>query len=58
MTVDSSSGAVTDAVMGQSTGNAILDNAALSAFRRWRFRAGTVSRVRTPITFTMTGAQY
>jgi len=57
MTVDPS-GAVTSAVMAQSTGNAILDNAATSAFRRWRFKPGSVSRVRTPITFTMTGAQF
>jgi protein TonB len=58
MTVDASSGSVTSAEMAQSTGNAILDNAATSAFRRWRFKPGTVSRVRTPITFTMSGAQY
>jgi TonB family protein len=58
MTVDTSSGTVTSAVMAQSTGNAILDNAATSAFKRWRFKPGTVSKVRTPITFTMTGAQF
>ena len=58
MTVDPGSGAVTSADMAQSTGNPILDNAATSAFRRWRFKPGTVSRVRTPITFTMSGAQY
>ena len=58
MTVDPSSGAVTSAVMAQSTGNPILDSAATSAFKRWRFKPGTVSKVRTPITFTMTGAQY
>jgi TonB family protein len=58
MTVDPGSGAVTSATMAQSTGNAILDNAATSAFRRWRFKPGTVSKVRTPITFTMSGAQY
>ena len=58
MTVDTASGAVTSAVMAQSTGNPILDNAATSAFRRWRFKPGTVSKVRTPITFTMTGAQF
>lgn len=58
MTVDVSSGAVTSAEMAQSTGNPILDNAATSAFRRWRFKPGTVSKVKTPITFTMTGAQY
>ncbi|MDQ2659191.1 MAG: energy transducer TonB [Verrucomicrobiota bacterium] len=58
MTVDTSSGSVTSAEMAVSTGSAILDNAAKSAFRRWRFRPGTVSKVRTPITFTMTGAQF
>ncbi|HEV3408933.1 MAG TPA: energy transducer TonB [Chthoniobacterales bacterium] len=58
MDVDPSSGAVTSATMAVSTGNPILDNAATSAFRRWRFKPGTVSKVRTPITFTMTGAQY
>lgn len=58
MTVDTSSGAVTSADMAQSTGSPILDNAATSAFRRWRFKPGTVSRVRTPITFTMSGASY
>ena len=58
MTVDSGSGSVTSAEMAQSTGSPILDNAATSAFRRWRFKPGTVSRVRTPITFTMSGAQY
>jgi len=58
MTVDTGSGAVTSAEMAQSTGSPILDNAATSAFRRWRFKPGTVSRVRTPITFTMGGASY
>jgi TonB family protein len=58
MTVDVSSGAVTDATMATSTGNSVLDNAATSAFKRWRFKPGTVTKVRTPITFTMTGAQF
>jgi TonB family protein len=58
MTVDTSSGAVTSAEMAQSTGSPVLDNAATSAFRRWRFKPGTVSKVRTPITFTMSGASY
>ncbi|MGI8481206.1 MAG: energy transducer TonB [Chthoniobacterales bacterium] len=57
MTVDPGGG-VTSATMAQSTGNPILDNAATSAFRRWRFKPGSVSKVKTPITFTMTGAQY
>jgi TonB family protein len=58
MTVDPGSGSVTSAEMAQSTGSPILDNAATSAFRRWRFKPGTVSKVRTPITFTMSGASY
>src|SRR5205823_449190 len=58
VTVDPGSGSVTDATMAQSIGNSILDNAAVSAFRRWRFKPGTVSKVKIPITFTMTGASY
>lgn len=54
----SSSGSVTGASMASSIGNSILDNAALSAFRQWRFKPGSVSKVRIPITFTMSGAQY
>src|SRR6266516_1251857 len=57
-TVDPGSGNVTGASMKQSTGSPILDNSALSAFRQWRFRPGTVSQVNIPITFTMTGASY
>ncbi|HEU5245592.1 MAG TPA: energy transducer TonB [Candidatus Udaeobacter sp.] len=56
--VDSGSGSVTSASVDQSIGNPILDNAAVSTFRQWRFRPGTVSKVRIPITFTMTGASY
>lgn len=56
--VDPGSGSVTSAEMTQSIGSPILDGAALSAFRQWRFRPGTVSKVRIPITFTMTGASY
>jgi len=56
--VDAGSGSVSSASMTQSIGNPILDNAAVSAFRQWRFKPGTVSKVRIPITFTMTGAQY
>lgn len=58
MTVDSINGRVTDVVMEQSTGSSVLDNASVAAFRRWRFKQGTVSRVRSAITFTMTGSQY
>lgn len=56
--VDSASGSVTNVSIVRSTGSAILDNAAISGFRRWRFKAGTVSKVNAPITFTLTGASY
>ena len=45
VSVDSASGNVTDATMAQSIGNPILDNSSVSAFRRWRFKPGTVSKV-------------
>ena len=56
--VDAGSGSVTSASMASSIGNPMLDNAALSAFRQWRFKPGSVSKVRIPLTFTTTGAQY
>jgi periplasmic protein TonB len=56
--VDPASGNVTGASMAQSIGNPILDNATVSAFRRWRFKPGSVSKAKIPITFTMTGASY
>ena len=58
VSVDVGTGAVTDASMAVSLGNPILDNSAVSAFRRWRFKPGTVSKVKIPITFTMAGASY
>ena len=58
VTVDTGSGNVTDATMAKSIGSPILDNSATSAFRRWRFKPGTVSKVKIPITFTMSGASY
>jgi len=56
--INAGSGSVTSASMASSIGNPILDNAALSAFRQWRFKPGSVSKVRIPITFTTTGAEY
>ena len=57
MTIDPA-GNVTSAVMERSTGNLILDNAAVAAFRKWHFKPGTVTKVKSPITFTMSGALY
>ena len=49
--VDTASGKVTSATMEQSTGHAILDQATMGVFRRWRFKPGTVSQLRVPITY-------
>jgi len=51
MIVDTASGKVTNAMMAQSTSNAILDKVTTETFRRWRFRAGSVSQVRVPISY-------
>jgi TonB family protein len=58
ITVDPVSGNVTSVAMEASTGSPVLDNAAVTGFRRWRFKPGTVFRVKSPITYTLTGAQY
>jgi TonB family protein len=58
ITVDPNSGLAIDAMMEQSIGNPILDNSTVSAFRRWRFKPGTPARIRIPIIFVLTGAQY
>jgi TonB family protein len=51
MIVDPASGKVTNATMAQSTGNAVLDKVTTQTFRRWRFKPGTVSEVRVPISY-------
>lgn len=53
-----SAGIVSSATMFQSTGSPILDRAATSGFKRWRFRPGEPFYFRTPITFTMAGYYY
>ena len=56
LTIDSATGRVLTVLMTESTGSAILDQAAIAGFRRWRFRHGTAAIVRCPITYTLTGA--
>jgi len=58
VTVDETSGTVTDVRMAQSCGNVILDNSTLDALRRWRFKPGSVSKVQVPITYTLMGVSY
>jgi TonB family protein len=58
LAVDQTSGTVTDVLMAQSCGNAILDNSTLDALRRWRFKPGSVTKVHVPITYTLMGVSY
>lgn len=58
LTVDQTSGTVSDVRMTQSCGNSILDNSTLDALRRWRFKPGNVAKVQVPITYTLMGVSY
>ena len=51
VTVDTATGTVTDATMSQSTGNALLDKLTIQTFKNWRFKPGSVSQVRIPISY-------
>jgi TonB family protein len=51
--VDPRSGQVISAQILESTGHKILDDAALKAFRQWRFKPGTTSEVQVPIRYVM-----
>ncbi|MEY2585411.1 MAG: periplasmic protein TonB [Verrucomicrobiota bacterium] len=53
MRIDPNSGKVTDVMMAKSTGSSFLDSAAVTGFKRWRFKRGTVSSVTCPVTFTL-----
>ena len=56
--VDPANGYVTSVSMLKSTGHAILDSAAILAFRQWRFRPRSVTTVEVPIQFTAKGVFY
>jgi periplasmic protein TonB len=51
VTVDSATGTVTNANMSQSTGNPLLDKHTIQTFKGWRFKPGTVSQVRVPVSY-------
>jgi len=51
VTVDTPTGTVTEAKMFQSTGSPILDKLTIQTFKSWRFKPGTVSQVRVPISY-------
>ena len=51
VTVDTATGTVTNANMFQSTGNPLLDKHTIQTFKGWRFKPGTVSQVRVPVSY-------
>jgi len=55
LTVDPATGNVTNVVMAASTGVGILDDVTVSTFSHWRFKPGTVSKVRILIHFVLSG---
>jgi TonB family protein len=55
VSIDPATGSVTNASMAQSTGSSLLDKSVLSTVRTWKFKPRTVSKVKIPVEFTMTG---
>jgi TonB family protein len=51
VTVDTATGTVANATMFQSTGSPLLDKLTTQTFKSWRFKPGTVSQVRVPISY-------
>ena len=51
VTVDTATGTVTNATMFQSTGSPLLDKNTMQTFKGWRFKPGTVSQVRVPVSY-------
>jgi TonB family protein len=51
VTIDTNTGKVSGVRMIQSTGNELLDGAALEAYSQWRFQPGTGAQVKIPIEF-------
>ena len=52
VTIDTKTGRVAGARMLQSTGNQLLDGAALQAYSQWRFEPGSIPQVKIPVEFT------
>lgn len=52
VTINPQTGTVAGVRMLQSTGNSLLDGAALDAYSKWRFKPGSVTQVKMPIEFT------
>lgn len=46
-------GTTTEVVIVKSSGSAVLDNAAKSTFRKWRFKPATFTRVQVPVSWSV-----
>jgi TonB family protein len=55
VSVDPTSGSVTNASMAQSTGSQLLDKSVLRTLRTWKFKPGTASQVSIPVAFAREG---
>jgi TonB family protein len=51
-------GTVSSVTVLKSTGHMLLDQAAIHAFRQWRFKPGVLHVLKIPINFTMQGVTY
>ena len=56
MNIDRATGNVSSVTVVKTTTHKILDEAAVNAFRKWRFRPNTVSQVTMPGTFSIIGS--
>jgi protein TonB len=52
MNINRETGLVTSVEITQSSGHKILDQAAVDAFRRWRFEPGLIRRAKCPVTWS------
>ena len=48
----SKAGAITSVVIVKSSGSKVLDQAAMTTFRRWRFKPGIFTSVRVPVSWS------
>jgi TonB family protein len=51
VTIDPSTGNVSGVQMAQSTGNRVLDGAAMQTYSQWRFEPGSIPQVKMPFEF-------
>jgi TonB family protein len=55
--LDPKTGAVTQVLVQKSTGFATLDNCAIAALRRWRWKPGRWREIFTPVTFRLSNTE-